>query len=142
MASDRAALFGDDLQVMERAGGLDLLANATGDISLAHGNDNIVQALVLRLRVRRGELARLGWPDFGSRLHELIGEPNITRTHVKAMAFARAAVEQDPRVTRVLSSEAQVIPGERDTVRVLMEVQLIDAPNPLNLVFELRLAQA
>ena len=93
----------------------------------------------MRLRVRKGELARLGWADYGSRLHELIGEPNNTRTHLKLMAFARAAIEQDPRVREVASVEAHVIPGEREVVRLLMEITLIDAPNPLNLVFDVKL---
>jgi phage baseplate assembly protein W len=106
---------------------------------VAQGNDNIAQALALRLRVRKGELARLGWPDYGSRLHELIGEPNNTRTHVKLMAFARAAVEQDPRVQEVSDIQATVLPGERDVVRLLLEITLIDAPNPLNLVFDVKL---
>ena len=140
MASERAALFGDDLQMVDRTGGFDLIGDPQGDLALAHGNDNIAQALLLRLRVRKGELARLGWADFGSRVHELIGEPNNARTHVKLMAFARAAVEQDARVLAVESVETNVIPGERDVVRVLMEVTLINAPNPLNLVFAVKLA--
>jgi phage baseplate assembly protein W len=139
MANERAQLFGNDLQIVERAGGMDLLAEAGGDLAVARGNDNIMQALAMRLRVRKGELARLGWADYGSRLHELIGEPNNTRTHVKLMAFARAAIEQDPRVREVASVETQVIPGERDVVRLLMEISLIDAPNPLNLVFDVKL---
>lgn len=140
MTTERAALFGDDLQVAEWADGLDLLTDAQGDLALAHGNDNIMQALMLRLRVRKGELARLGWPDYGSRLHELIGEPNNTRTHVKLMAFARAAIEQDPRVREVSAVQSSVIPGERDMVRVLMEVALINAASPINLVFDQKLS--
>lgn len=139
MPTERAALFGDDLRIVERAGGLDLLVDPQGDLALAQGNDNIVQALTLRLRVRKGELARLGWGEYGSRLHELIGEPNNTRTHLKVMAFARAAVEQDPRVREVTAVESKVLPGERDIVRVLMDIALIDEPNPLNLVFDLKL---
>jgi len=139
MAADRATLFGADLQIVERAGGLDLLRDAGADLALAAGNDNIAQALALRLRVRKGELGSLGWSDYGSRLHELLGEPNNTRTHVKLMAFARAALEQDPRVLEVSAIEAKVLPGERDVVRLLLEIILIDAPNPLNLVFDVKL---
>ncbi len=139
MGAERATLFGADLQIVERAGGLDLLRDAGADLALAVGNDNIAQALALRLRVRKGELGLLGWADYGSRLHELIGEPNNTRTHVKLMAFARAAVEQDPRVLEVSAIEAKVLPGERDSVRLLLEITLIDAPNPLNLVFDVKL---
>ena len=35
MASERAALFGNDLQVAERAGGMDLLRERGGDLALA-----------------------------------------------------------------------------------------------------------
>ena len=139
MAIEREQLFGSDLSIVERAGGLDLHADALGDLALAPGNTNISQALTLRLRVRQGELARLGWPDYGSRLHELIGEPNNSRTHVKLMAFARAAIEQDPRVAEVQKVETQVLPGERNMVRVLMDIVLIKQPTPLNLVFEVNL---
>jgi phage baseplate assembly protein W len=139
MLIDRAKLFGADLQIVERAGGLDLLRDAGADLALAVGNDNIAQALALRLRVRKGELGLLGWADYGSRLHELIGEPNNTRTHVKLMAFARAALEQDPRVREVSAIQAKVLPGERDVVRLLLEILLIDGPNPLNFVFDVKL---
>ena len=122
-----------------RAPGLDLVRDASGDIELAEGNDNIEQALLLRLRVRKGELAPLGWPDYGSRLHELIGEPNNSRTHVMLMAHARNAVERDPRVAEVKRIRAEVLPGERDVVTLVMDIVLIDAPTPLNLVFDISL---
>jgi phage baseplate assembly protein W len=135
--TDRQKLFGADLQLAARAPGYDLIDNGLGDLRLARGNDNIEQALTLRLKVRRGELALLGWPNYGSRLHELIGEPNNRRTHLKLMAFARAAIEQDPRVREVSEVRIQPIPGERGTVRLIIEVALIEAPNPVNLVFDL-----
>lgn len=135
---ERAKLFGDDLLLANAYGGLDLRP-AAGDLALAHGNDNIIQALTLRLMVRRGELAPLGWPDYGSRLHELIGEPNITRTHVKLMAFARMAVQQDPRVAEVTDVRAEVLPGERGVVRLTLDLRLIDTPVPTNLVFDVNL---
>lgn len=143
MASTRQALFGNDLLLSEYAGGFDLSPAHTGgpggDLALARGNDNIVQALTLRLRVRRGELQPLGWPDYGSRLHELIGEPNVQRTHLKLQAFAREAIEEDPRVLKVLQVSARA--EERTTVRLMMDIQLIDQPNPLNLVLDLSLEQ-
>jgi phage baseplate assembly protein W len=132
--AERAQLFGTDLQVAERVTGFDTVSSPRGDLQLVAGNDNIIQALTLRLLVRRGELAPLGWPDYGSRLHELIGEPNNTRTHLRLMAFARTAVEQDPRVLEVTSVQTEVLPGEPFTVRLILEITLIDTPNPLNLV--------
>ncbi len=137
MATERARLFGNDLRLGRVGLGADLLPDQAGDLDLAMGNDNIVQALTLRLLVRRGDLARLGWPDYGSRLHELIGEPNIRRTHVRLMAFAREAIEADPRVVEV--TQVRALPGERDVVRLELEVALIDRPAPLNLVFDVNL---
>lgn len=139
MITKREKLFGDDLQVLSRASGYDVIPDSAGDLALAQGNDNIVQALILRLKVRKGELAPLGWPNYGSRLHKLIGEPNNARTHVKLMAYARSAIEQDARVVEVTDVQTQGIAGERNVVRLIMEVLLINEPNPLNLVFDMEL---
>ena len=136
---ERPTLFGTDLKLGDRFGGFDLLPSAVHNIDVATGNDNIIQALILRLRVRQGELAPLGWPAYGSRIHELIGELNIPRTHLKLMAFARNALLQDPRVEDILDIRAQVLPGERTTVRLLIDIQLIDQPTPLNLVYDVNL---
>ena len=142
MATERSQLFGDDLRLLEQGGVFDLTADRAGDLARAAGNDNIVQALTLRLLVRRGELAPLGWPNYGSRLHELIGEPNNRRTHTILMAHARAAVEQDARVVEVTAMRAYVLAGERDVARLEMEIQLIAENNPLNLVFDVRLGNS
>jgi phage baseplate assembly protein W len=140
MTEERQRLFGDDLELYSRNETYDLRPNGAGDLGLAHGNENIVQALTLRLRVRRGDLAPLGWPAYGSRLHELIGEPNINRVHVRLMAYARSAIEEDPRVAEVM--EVSASPSGRDTVRLTMDIRLIEEPNPLNLVFEFDLEGA
>src|SRR5688500_12763970 len=113
MTEARERLFGTDLLLAPYAEGLDLTRRTDGfyggDLALTHGMEetaNIIQALTLRLRVRRGELTLLGWPEYGSRLHELIGELNVARTHLKAEVFAREAIEADPRVAKVESARA------------------------------------
>ena len=140
MTEERQRLFGDDLELYSRNEMYDLRPNGAGDLGLARGNENIIQALTLRLRVRRGELAPLGWPEYGSRLHELIGEPNINRVHVRVMAYARSAIEEDPRVAEVSGVSAS--PSGRDTVRLTIDIRLIEEPNPLNLVFDFDLEGA
>ncbi len=135
----RELLFGTDLALADMASGLDLGVAHSGDLALAVGNDNIVQALRLRLQVRKGELAPLGIPAYGSRLHELLGEPNNQRTRVIAMGHARAAVEQDPRVAKVLQVLTDTPVGDRDTLRISMDIELIAQNTPINLVFDLRL---
>lgn len=136
MTEERERLFGADLRLAGMNEALDLRPGRAGDLELAAGDANIVQALTMRLSVRRGELAPLGWPGYGSRLHELIGDPNNARTRVKLMAFAREAIEADPRVSEVREVGARVLPGERDAVRLDIEVRLIDEPDPLNLVYD------
>ncbi len=140
MTVERQRLFGDDLKLYDRGEAYDLRSESAGDLGLVRGNENIEQALKLRLRVRRGELAPLGWPVYGSRLHELIGEPNTSRTHVRLMAYARSAIEADPRVAEV--SEISALPEERSTIRLTMEMRLIGEPNPLNMVFDFDLEGA
>ncbi|ASC72325.1 hypothetical protein XM38_032820 [Halomicronema hongdechloris C2206] len=139
MTVPRERLFGSDLRLSDRAPGLDFVPSLRHDLDLAVGNDNIVQALILRLRIRQGELAPLGWPNYGSRLHELIGEANSPRTHARLMAYARAAIEADPRVLEIEAIAATVLPGERQVVRLQMEIQLIEQPHPLNLVHDIDL---
>lgn len=142
MAVPREVLFGNDLKVADGAPGLDLVVDGGGDVDLARGNDNIVQALRLRLLVRKGELAPLGWPDYGSRIHELIGEPDNRRTQLILMAHARAAISADPRVVDIPTIEALVLPGNRDVVRLNLSITLIAQQTPLNLVFDVRLGNA
>ena len=137
--TEREKLFGNDLQLVDRAGGMDLVPDHIGDLALAQGNENIVQALALRLKVKQGELTNVGWPDYGSRIHEVIGEPNIPRTHARLMAYAREALEPDPRVQEI--TEIQAVALERDTVRLYIDITLIDQPNPLNLVYDVGLNQ-
>jgi phage baseplate assembly protein W len=139
MVVDRERLFGADLRLRPTGGSLDLTRDDGGDLDLATGAENISQALTLRLLVRRGELTPLGWPDYGSRLHELIGEPNVVRTRALLMTFAQAAIEQDPRVERVRDIRAGVPGEERNVVRLEVEILLISQPQPLNLVVDIPL---
>jgi phage baseplate assembly protein W len=134
MTEERQRLFGTDLRLERRREPYDLRPDRAGDLDLARGDENISQALTLRLRVRKGELAPLGWPTYGSRLHEIIGEPNTQRTRVRLMAYAREAIEADPRVVEVVAISAT--PHERNVVRLTMEVRLVDRLALLRNVFD------
>lgn len=143
MTTDPSRLYDRDLLLDGVTGavdvGADLAPGPAGDLRLADGDQTVTQALAMRLRVRRGELAALGEPAYGSRLHELIGEPNNDRTRLLLAGYARAAIEEDPRVAQVRSATATAIPGERDTVRLSLDVLLIDQPTPLTLAHDVSL---
>jgi phage baseplate assembly protein W len=132
----RDRLLGTDLSVRWQEAGVDLEQRG-GDLALVSGADRATQELALRLRVRRGDLARLGWPDYGSRLHELVGGPDNRRTRVRLMAFARAALAGDPLVAEVLEVAAES--GEPGTVRLLLALRLVGEPDPITLVHPVEL---
>src|SRR5262245_58605419 len=105
------------------------------DILLANGIDNLTQALANRLKTRKGELVSLGHPEYGSRHHELVGEPNVERTRNLVKLYVLEALRDEPRIERVLSA---VVRAEhdppRETVRVELSLRVLDRPSPLNLV--------
>lgn len=105
------------------------------DLEVAQSVDNIVQALINRIMTRRGELAPLGHPDYGSRHHELIGEPNVVRTRNLIKLYILQALRDEPRIEKVLgvTVRAEHQPP-RDVVRVELDLKLISAPTPINLI--------
>jgi phage baseplate assembly protein W len=105
------------------------------DIGVVDGLDNLTQALANRLKTRQGELAPLGHPTYGSRHHEIIGEPNVPRTRNLIKLYVLQALRQEPRIERVL--RVGVRPEHdppRDTVRIEIEARVIGSAEPLNLV--------
>ncbi len=105
------------------------------DVALVDGLPAFEQAIAMRLKTRRGELAPLGHPDYGSRHHELMGEPNTQRTRDLIKLYVLQALRDEPRIRRVQSCEvdAEHAPP-RETVRITLAVEVIDSPAPLNLV--------
>lgn len=146
-AEQLAPLFGQDLQLDYALGGgffedADLasvrLVRTSGpqrDLQLVSGVDNLTQAIANRLKTRQGELAALGHPDYGSRHHDLIGEPNVERTRNLIKMYVLQALRAEPRIDQVLSATvvAEHDPP-RDSVRVELQVRVIGQPVPLNLV--------
>ncbi len=107
------------------------------DFGLAAGYENLAQALTLRLLTPKGELSKLGHPDYGSRLHELIGEINNARTRGIAKLYCKEAILHDPRVEKIISIKAN--PVSRNRIDVHVEILPIKETKPLNLVFPFNL---
>jgi len=105
------------------------------DLRLSDGIDNLTQALANRLKTRQGELAALGHPDYGSRHHELIGQPNVDRTRNLIKLYVLQALRDEPRIERVLSVDVRAEhEPPRDVVRIAMSLRVKGEPDPLNLV--------
>jgi len=129
-AGPSGAFTDSDLATTRRPG----LTGTVLDLAVAAEVPQAVQLLVNRLSTRRGELAGLGHPAYGSRHHDLIGEPNNERTRNLVKLYVLEALRQEPRVAKVERCVVRTVPAERDIVRVELTVRLIEHDNPLNLV--------
>ena len=93
------------------------------DYETISGRDNLGQAILMRLLTPRGELSELGHPEYGSRLNELLGEPNSETHRGLAKLFVLEALAQEPRVAKVLEVTVTPAVEERDLVDVVIRVQ-------------------
>ncbi|MCK6626860.1 MAG: GPW/gp25 family protein [Anaerolineae bacterium] len=123
-----------DLLTSDRAG-VDLTTER-GDIKLVKGRANLAQAVLNRLFTRRGELAGLGHPDYGSRLYQLIGEPNTRRSQAVAELYIREALAGEPRIREIVAIIFEP-PSLRADKRNVMELTLailpVDEDEPLTI---------
>jgi phage baseplate assembly protein W len=111
------------------------------DIDVVVGLDAADQLLVNRLKTHRGELASLGHPEYGSRHHELIGQPNTDRTRALIKLHVLEAMGHEPRVAKI--HRCDVVAAHeppRDVVRISMDVEIVGEPDPRNLVVPFSLA--
>ena len=113
------------------------------DVALTDGIDNFTQAVANRLKTRKGELAALGHPDYGSRHHDLLGEPNVARTRNLIKLYVLQALRDEPRIEKVLEVKvAAEHEPPRDSVRIEMTVRVLGQAAPLNLVLPFSLEVA
>jgi phage baseplate assembly protein W len=91
------------------------------------GPENLAQAVILRLLTPRGELAALGHPEYGSRVHELIGRENTKTQRNLLRLFVLEAMKLEPRVEKVVELAVETSPGTRSTVDVLLRVKPVAA---------------
>src|SRR5262249_50548707 len=94
-----AGLF-EDGDLVARDGGP---ARAVRDLATVSGIAAAQQMLVNRLMTRRGELAPLGHPEYGSRHHEYVGQPNVDRVRHLVRLAVLEALTDEPRVEKVVA---------------------------------------
>jgi phage baseplate assembly protein W len=105
------------------------------DLGVARGVANGVQCLVDRLKTQQGELTPLGHPEYGSRHHELIGQPNIERTRNLIKLYVLEALAHEPRIDKILAAKVYAAESPpRETVRIELTVLLLEHDKPLNFV--------
>lgn len=113
--------------------GLDIVIER-GDVKLTHRRANLAQALINRLLTRRGEIEGLGHPDYGSRLYQLVGEPNSRRTQAVAELYIREALAGESRVREISAitfAPPSLRPDKRSTLEVTIAILPVDEDQPL-----------
>lgn len=93
------------------------------DLGVVSGQDNLGQAVILRLLTPRGELASLGHAEYGSRLYELIGQPNTETNRNLVKLFILESLHGEPRIEKVVSLAVEAAAGTRDRVNVQLSVK-------------------
>jgi phage baseplate assembly protein W len=106
------------------------------DLAVVAGKANLVQSLILRLKTEQGELAELGHPNYGSRHHQLIGQPNTEGNRNLIKLYILECLRQEPRLERILKINVRQGAGRqnRDKVDVDISVKVKGVPDPLSLV--------
>jgi phage baseplate assembly protein W len=118
-----------DLAVLRRRQGRDR------DLTVVESVDAADQMLINRLKTQKGELASLGHPEYGSRHHALIGEPNVERTRRLIKLYVLEALSHEPRIEEILACTVTAAHDPaREIVRIEITLKLIDENAPRNLV--------
>lgn len=127
--------LGRDLKIVGKDPGYDLNISPTGDLETIGEEYNLAQAITMRLNTMQGELTDLGHSSYGSRLHELIGEPNNERTRELVRIYTLESVTRDPRVEEVVGINVKALKDDPLRIDVNISVRAIGLTNILNIVF-------
>lgn len=128
-------LLGRDLKLVDEELGSELGISPGGDLETVGEELNLGQAIINRLRTTQGELTDLGHPRYGSRLYELVGEPNNERTRELARLYTRECVAQDPRVRELVNITVKMPEDHPDRIDINISVLPIGSHTVLNIVF-------
>lgn len=140
LGTDLRVVLGPPTMAAHDSAALDLRLGA-GNIDrslvgpeLLAGRHNLGQALILRMLTARGTLADLGHAQYGSRLHELIGERKSESTRALCKAHVLDVVAQEPRVNDTAVAFAFDIESEGPSeIRFSLTVSPVDGSDPLTI---------
>jgi len=114
--------LGKDLRLQFDELGGDLTATK-GDFETVSDESNLVQAIIHRLTTEEGELYDVGHAGYGSRLHELVGEPNNARTRERVKNLINECLAEEPRILKV--TDITVTPNQYDLNRLDIEITVL-----------------
>jgi phage baseplate assembly protein W len=105
------------------------------DLLLTEGVSNAVQAVINRIKTVKGELQDLGHPEYGSRHHELIGQPNTENNRNLVKLYIIQALGYEARIEKIHRADI-VFDHQRapDRVDIALTFSFIGVPVPQDLV--------
>jgi phage baseplate assembly protein W len=139
MSSEGKPVLGSDVRLTETELGADLAISSSGDLAAISGELNLGQAIFHRLRTTLGELLDTGHSSYGSRLYDLIGEPNNEGTRERVRAMVRETLQREPRIERIVKISVQARTDRPDVIDIDVTVIAIETNVPLNVVFPFHL---
>jgi phage baseplate assembly protein W len=105
----------------------------TLDLSKSEDRGNLAQAVAIRLLTPRGDLSHLGHPDYGSRLHELVGEGNTETNRNLARLYILESLQHEARVEKVLAVSVKPAAGRRSAIEISLRVQPVGDSQSLSI---------
>ena len=132
--SERKRVLGTDLRLKESDQGADLALGNNGDLATVSDEFNLAQAILGRLRIRRGELRDIGHNRLGSRLYDFVGEPNSEATRERIRNAVRETLSEEPRISQVINVNVRTNEKDRDRVDLEITIIPIGQETPLNIV--------
>ena len=129
-----------DRQVSDRDT-VDLITSASGDLQTVSARANLAQAIINRLFTRRGELTKLGHPNYGSRLYQLIGELNNTRVKGLAELYIRECLAGEARIEAItrIDFAAPSRAGDRNVLTITVSVKPVAQDEQLSVTIPINL---
>lgn len=93
------------------------------DTDITKGKENLAQAITMRLLTPKGEMASLGHPEYGSRLHELIGQANTATKYSLAKLYILESLGAESRIEKITDLVVVKVKGTRDQVKIVINVK-------------------
>lgn len=104
------------------------------DIARVTGVENIQQSIINRIMTRRGELNELGHMEYGSRHHDLIGEPNTKNNRNLIKFHILECLSHEPRIERILKADVKIDTVSPNQVEIHLEIKIIEVSSPINII--------
>jgi phage baseplate assembly protein W len=100
------------------------------DLDVVAASENLAQAVILRLMTPLGQLGPLGHPEYGSRLHELVGGQGGQATRNLMRLYILESLRGESRIEKVEQLTVEPAAGARGAVTVRLVLKPVGGGEP------------